>query len=165
MAKLTSYTCAKCGGVLNIDSEQELFDCPFCGTAFDMVDFHRKDILSEAELSLKRMEFLSANERYTEMFNKNPYDFEALRGLALCAGKIPSKDDLTSPKRLIKHDMEKTESFIKKNSDYCSVYPYFEKVLEIIRLCRKYENLLKIKDGVQKVTQLRIRRLGNGDGL
>ena len=165
MASLTSYTCAKCGGVLNIDSDQELFDCPFCGTKFDMVDFHRKDMLSEAELSLKRMEFLSANERYTEMFNKNPNDFEALRGLALCAGKIPSKDDLTNPKRLIKHDMEKTESFIKKNSEYCSGYPYFEKVLEIISLCRKYENLLKIKSGVQKVTQLRIRRLGNGDGL
>lgn len=165
MAKLTSYTCAKCGGVLNIDSDQELFDCPFCGTNFDMVDFHRKDMLSEAELSLKRMEFLSANERYTEMFNKNPNDFEALRGLALCAGKITSKDDLTNPKRLIKHDMEKTESFIKKNSEYCSGYPYFEKVLEIISLCREYKNLLKIKSGVKSVTQLRIRRLGNGDGL
>lgn len=164
MTKLTSYTCAKCGGVLNIDSDQELFDCPFCGTNFDMVDFHRKDMLSEAELSLKRMEFLSANERYTEMFNKDHNDFEALRGLALCAGKIPSKDDLTSPKRLIKHDMEKTERFIKKNSEYCSVYLYFEKVLEIIGLCREYENLLKIKADVQKVTQLRIRRLGNGNG-
>lgn len=29
MANLTSYTCIKCGGVLNVDSDQEVLDCPF----------------------------------------------------------------------------------------------------------------------------------------
>ena len=33
--------CHTCG---ESDSDQALFDCPFCGTAFDLVDFHRKEI-------------------------------------------------------------------------------------------------------------------------
>lgn len=30
MARLKSYTCSKCAGVLVFDGDQEYFDCPFC---------------------------------------------------------------------------------------------------------------------------------------
>ena len=132
MAKLTSYTCGKCGGVLNVDSDQDVLDCPFCGTQIDLVVFHRKDVLSQAELCLKRMEFKSAHERYKELYDKDPDDFEALRGLMLCAGKIPAKDDLIRPKKLIRHDIKNAIMFFLKHEEECSVYPYFKHLDDLL---------------------------------
>lgn len=45
MAGLKSYTCSKCGGILSVDREQDVLDCPFCGTQFDYVEFHSGDLL------------------------------------------------------------------------------------------------------------------------
>jgi len=67
MTKLTSYTCAKCGGVLNVDIGQAVFDCPFCGNGFDLSDFHRGEVLNEAALNLKNREFQSARNAYSEL--------------------------------------------------------------------------------------------------
>ena len=72
MARLTSYTCAECGGILNIDSDQEIFECPFCGRQIDYVKYHRPDIISQAELSLKQKEYKSAYERYKDLYDKDP---------------------------------------------------------------------------------------------
>ena len=159
MAKLTSYTCAKCGGVLNIDSEQELFDCPFCGTAFDMVDFHRKEILSQADICLKRNEFISASNKYGELYSKDPHDFDALIGLILCAGKIPDKEDLVNPRKLIRHDIEGARKAVDKYAGFWSRYPYFEKLNEVLELSAKYQSLVKEKDSIERSLQADIKRL------
>ena len=159
MTKLTSYTCAKCGGVLNVDSDQALFDCPFCGTAFDMVDFHRKEILSQAETCLKRNEFISAGQKYDELYSKDPHDFDALLGLILCAGKIPDKADLVNPQKLIRHDIEGARKAVDKYAGFWSRYPYFEKLNEVLELSVKYQSLVKEKDSIERSLQADIKRL------
>ena len=158
MTKLTSYTCAKCGGVLNVDSDQALFDCPFCGTAFDMVDFHRKEILSQAETCLKRNEFISAGQKYDELYSKDPHDFDALLGLILCAGKIPDKADLVNPQKLIRHDVEKARDAIAEYAGFWSRYPYFEKLTEVLSLSLKYQSLVNEKGYIEKSLQNSIDR-------
>lgn len=140
MTKLSSYACTTCGGVLNIDSDQELLDCPFCGTRLDLVEYHRRDILSQAELCLKRMEYRSAYERYKELHDKDHKDFEALRGLILCAGKFPVKEDLTDPKRLIRHDIKRALTVLSQLNEDCSDHPYFAKLNEVLKLSFSYRN-------------------------
>lgn len=161
MAKLISYTCTHCGGVLNIDSDQEILDCPFCGTMVNLVEYHRKDILSQAELCLKRMEYNSAYERYKELYDKNPKDFEVLRGLVLCAGKIPVKNDLVYPKKLIRHDLYRAIAVLGQYAEDCSGYEYFEHLDTVFKLCIEYRELIKVREKNAKLTRIRIKNLAN----
>lgn len=79
------------------DSDQKLFDCPFCGNRFDAVDFHEDEIMSQAEESLKEGAFSSAKEKFNSILEKNPSDFEALKGLILCDIKASDLESLESP--------------------------------------------------------------------
>ena len=83
------------------DSDQEFFDCPFCGTKFDAIDFHQDEIVSQAEESLKEEAYSSAKEKYYSLLEKDPSDFEALKGLILCELKTPSLDSLKRYYRFI----------------------------------------------------------------
>ena len=161
MANLISYACSHCGGILNIDSDQEILDCPFCGTMVNLVEYHRKDILSQAELCLKRMEYNSAYERYKELYDKNPGDFEVLRGLVLCAGKIPDKKDLVNPKKLIRHDLKSARAVLGKHAEECSGYEYFEHLSSVFKLCVEYRKLIEDRDYNADLTRTRLRNLAN----
>ena len=70
MAILKSYTCSKCAGVLNFDSDQEFFECPFCGTAFDVLDFHGDEVMEQAKSLLKNKSFDAAREKYKAVLTK-----------------------------------------------------------------------------------------------
>ena len=104
MAVLKSYTCSKCAGVLNFDEDQEVFGCPFCGSEFSFVDFHRGDLLKQARASLADGNYKTASEKYMAVISNNPRDFEALQGLVLACGKIPSIDLLEQIDDLDKAD-------------------------------------------------------------
>lgn len=97
MTVLKSYTCSKCGGVLNIDSDQEFFDCPFCGNRYDEFDFHEDELFAQAEESLRQKAFPNAREKYKTILEKNPGNFEALRGIVFCETGISSLDDIKTP--------------------------------------------------------------------
>ncbi|MBO4416279.1 MAG: hypothetical protein J5824_09920 [Lachnospiraceae bacterium] len=97
MSLLKSYTCSKCAGVLMFDADQEFFDCPFCGNRFDQVDFHIDEIITQAEESLKEEAFSSAKEKFNSILDKDPSNFEALKGLILCEIKASSLESLESP--------------------------------------------------------------------
>ncbi len=97
MSLLKSYTCSKCAGVLMFDSEQAFFDCPFCGTKFNAVDFHEDEIKVQAEENLRKEAFSSAKEKFNLILERDPSDFEALKGLILCEIKAASLETLDSP--------------------------------------------------------------------
>ena len=130
MTKLTSYTCAKCGGVLNVDIGQAVFECPFCGNGFDLSDFHRGEVLNEAALNLKNREFQSAQKKYGDLLAVDENDFEAKRGMILAEGNIRSIDSLKDPEKLIKANRNKAKNkaeFYRVNSDELQA-AYFEKL-------------------------------------
>ena len=142
MTKLTSYTCAKCGGVLNVDIGQAVFDCPFCGNGFDLSDFHRSEVLNEAALNLKNREFQSARKKYGDLLAADENDFEAKRGNVLAEGNIRSLDYLKDPEKLIKANRNKAKDkaeFYRINSDELQA-AYFEKLNDMFVQADSYEH-------------------------
>ena len=76
------------------DSDQEFFDCPFCGTKFNAIDFHGDEILDQAKDCLKKKSFDAAKDKFAAVLDNDPVNFDALLGLVLCELKISSADDL-----------------------------------------------------------------------
>lgn len=142
MTKLTSYTCAKCGGVLNVDIGQAVFECPFCGNGFDLSDFHRGEVLNEAALNLKNREFQSAQKKYGDLLAADENDFEAKRGMILAEGNIRSLDLLKDPERLLKVNRKKAKikaDIYRSNSDEQQA-AYFEKLNDMLIQADDYDH-------------------------
>lgn len=112
MSQLRKYTCSKCGGALIVDKEQEVFDCPFCNTKYDFVDFHGQDVLGDAEKALHRMEFVAAKEKYEMILKRDPHNFAALRGLVFCAGRITAPQYIQRIEKLRKCNIPKMRETI-----------------------------------------------------
>ena len=94
MSELKSYTCVKCGAVLSVDKPEGQMACPFCGNDFDLVDFHREDLLLQAEECLARGAYESAREKFNKLLANDSTDIVAYRGLILCAGRVQSTEEL-----------------------------------------------------------------------
>ena len=145
MSLLKSYTCSKCAGVLMFDSGQEFFECPFCGTKFDAIDFHQDEIVSQAAESLKEKAFSSAKEKYYSLLEKDPSDFEALKGLFLCEIKTPSLESLESPCIFDNVDIVSLKNYIVRLKKQLSINDaaFFNQLLQLINLSDKlktYQN-------------------------
>ena len=127
------------------DSDQEFFDCPFCGTKFDAIDFHQDEIVSQAEESLKEEAYSSAKEKYYSLLEKDPSDFEALKGLILCELKTPSLDSLESPTIFDTVDVVSLRNYITRLKKQASISDaaFFSQLLQLIDLSDKlktYQN-------------------------
>lgn len=99
MTLIQSHSCDKCGGALLIDTDKQLYVCPFCGVTFDYDYFREENVLTIAGNALKRGEVGSAKEAYDFMLTKEPHNFEALRGILLCSAKATSLHDIKDIKR------------------------------------------------------------------
>ena len=97
MAKLKSYTCSKCAGVLMFDSDQDFFECPFCGTAFNVVDFHADELLKQADECLAQSDFNTAKDKYGKILDNEPDNCRALLGMVLCEARVSSIEGLKDP--------------------------------------------------------------------
>ena len=138
MALLKSYTCSKCGGVLYFDSDQEFFDCPFCGNRFDIVDFHGEEILLQAEECLKQKDFVAAKEKYNMMLGRDEYNFTALRGLVFCEAGLASADELKDPDNISRNNLSNVITAVNRAKN-CSVgadEEYFGKLSSMMDLVK-----------------------------
>ena len=88
------HICPTCGGKLNVDIERQMYECPFCGVTFDYDYFREESVLGIAAQSLMNKEFTSAGRAYDFMLEKEPDNFEALRGKSLIALNIPKIADI-----------------------------------------------------------------------
>ena len=136
MVLLKSYSCSKCGGVLYFDSDQEFFDCPFCGNRFDIVDFHGEEILSQAEECLKQKDFVAAKEKYNLILAKNEKVFESLRGLVFCEAGLTSADDLKDPDNVSRNNLSKVKEAVSRAENLTSGanQEYFKKLSSMMDL-------------------------------
>ena len=121
MSLLKSYTCSKCAGILMFDSEQEFFDCPFCGTKFNAVDFHEDEIKVQAEESLKKEAFSSAKEKFNLILESDPSDYDALKGLILCDIKTSSLENLDTPSIFDPVDIVSLKKLITRSKKQASI--------------------------------------------
>ena len=136
MVLLKSYSCSKCGGVLYFDSDQEFFDCPFCGNRFDIVDFHGEEIISQAEECLKQKDFVAAKEKYNLILAKNEKVFESLRGLVFCEAGLTSADDLKDPDNVSRNNLSKVKEAVSRAENLTSGanQEYFKKLSSMMYL-------------------------------
>ena len=145
MAMLKSYTCSKCAGVLNFDSDQEFFECPFCGTAFDVLDFHGDEVIEQARSLLKNESFDAAREKYKAILKYDPKNFEANLGVVLCDLKVTSEDSLEFPDLLPEYDVVNVRKLIlkaKRNTGK-NGSSYFGKMYELISVKEDVARLRK----------------------
>ena len=145
MAMLKSYTCSKCAGVLNFDSDQEFFECPFCGTAFDVLDFHGDEVMEQAGSLLKNESFDAAREKYKAILKYDPKNFEANLGVVLCDLKVTSADRLEFPDLLPEYDVVNVRKSIlkaKRNTEKNGSL-YFGKMYELVSVKEDVARLRK----------------------
>ncbi len=96
MNDVKKHICPTCGGTLSVNVERQMYECPFCGVTFDYDYFREENVLDLAAQALTNNEFTSAGNAYDFMLEKEPNNFEALRGKALIAMDIPKIDDISS---------------------------------------------------------------------
>ena len=140
MAKLNSYSCSKCGGILNFDEGMELFACPFCGNEFGVVDLHRGEIIGQAEAALRRRKFDTARDIYKTLLAKNPQDFEALLGMILVAGKLLSAESLDDIEKVKSCDFKAARASLRAAQKAASETEYFNRLSELLKLAEEYKN-------------------------
>ncbi len=140
MAGLKSYSCSKCGGILSVDRDQDVLDCPFCGTRFDYVEFHSNDLIVQADRFLLYKNYNAAKETYETVLSKDPGNFLALRGYVLSAGEINSVDSLDDPANLTRCFYNGSLRVLSENSECCNgpAKEYFAKLAEVIRIAQQY---------------------------
>ena len=148
MSQLKKYTCSKCGGALIVDKEQEVFNCPFCDTKFDFVDFHGEDVLGDAAKALHRMEFVAAKEKYEMILKRDPHNFAALRGLVFCAGRINSPQYIQRIEKLRKCNIPKMRESISFAKDRAleDDKEYFLRLSSMLDLYDEFSDLDKELD-------------------
>ncbi len=103
---VNAHICPTCGGQLSVNIERQMYECPFCGGSFDYDYFREESVLDIAAQALKNNEFNSADRAYDFMLEKEPDNFEALRGKALIAMKISKTEDIRSLDLFSKIDYE-----------------------------------------------------------
>ena len=94
MKDLKVHICPTCGGNLKVNTERQMYECPFCGVTFDYDYFREENVLSIASRALKNKEFDSADNAYDFLLEKETDNFEALRGKALIAMNITKLEDI-----------------------------------------------------------------------
>ena len=147
MAVLKSYTCSKCAGVLLFDSDQEFFDCPFCGTKFNAVDFHGDEILVQAKGCLKKKSFDAAKDKFLTVLDNDPRNFDALLGIVLCELNVSSPEELKDRSVLVNRDLIPAKKAVinAKRQLPKNEADFFDKINDLINLHEKITKYQKRK--------------------
>ena len=145
MALLKSYTCSKCAGVLFFDSDQEFFECPFCGTGFDAVDFHGDELLDQGEECLKQSDFAGAKEKFIKILEKDPSNFAALKGRILSEARCTSTEGLKDPEFYKKCRLSPVRAAVNTAVDRSPEFAvdYFAKLSQMVSIA---EELAQVED-------------------
>ena len=161
MALLKSYSCIKCGGVLNFDEGQEVFGCPFCGGEFAFTDFHRGDLLEQAGRSLEKGNYSTAKDKYQSILRRNPRDFEALKGLIFAEGRISSEYRLCRIEYLENADLKEAVAAAEKaKEDLKEEAGYFDLLIRMFTLASEYHRNSDAADETAKVQNKHFRDMG-----
>ena len=102
MTLIKSHSCTKCGGALIVHNDRQQYECPYCSVFYDYEYFRSRDILDQADSSMKMLQYDSAREKYEFLLKKDPHSFRALRGILLCDAKINRPSELSKPENLLR---------------------------------------------------------------
>ena len=149
MTILKSNLCPTCGGLLSIDLDRQMYVCPFCGVSFDYEYFREDNVKEVASKAIGRSEFGSAKDAYDFMLAKDPHDFEALRGLFLCANKWKTMHPMLKDSDV--HVSVDEPTLLKAIDNSLPEHKdYFEKVREALKELYHYRDLRKEAKGIDQ---------------
>ena len=144
---IKNEVCAKCGGDLTLDNENKLYVCTHCGVSYDYSTFVGTPG-SKAKREIMNGEFDLAEKRYVSILENDPGNFEANRGLVLCAGKWRGLPDLRLNNNLKNVDWVKLDERIKaakENSSHFN-HEYFLAFEQLIECARHYREASHMTD-------------------
>jgi len=148
MSDLKSYTCAKCGAVLSVDKLEGQMACPFCGNEFDYVDFHRDELLLQAEECLSRGAYEPAKEKFNKVLENDPTDIVAYRGLILCAGKVQSTNDMRDRYDQVSSDLNAIYKIVASAKEHVTQEDaeYLDNLVCLFEIPKVYKNIRTRKE-------------------
>ena len=151
---MKKHTCPTCAGQLRINTELQIYECPFCGVTYDYEYFREDDVLERAERSMKAGEYNSAAEAYDFMLAKEPHNFIALRGKVMIAANAKSMQEFRDPNRLRTFNFSKMDQEIDKAifASESKGRDYFSKLKELVDAGKEY------KDVIMSITKSRNQR-------
>ena len=154
MAKLKSYSCTKCAGVLNFDEDHELFACPFCGNEFNVVELHHEELSAQGASALRRLRFDTAEGIFKTVLSKNPRDFGGHLGMILAKGRISSVENLSDINKIKDCEFKPARRALKTAKDAADAgSAYFDKLSELLALAEKYKELCAGEDERTKMAR------------
>ena len=165
MRELISYSCSTCGGALTVDRNHKVYDCPFCGNAYDYVQMHHDELINDVKINMSQMEFSAAKEKFFTILESRPQDFEALRGIVLCDGNLKSVESLRKLGSIKRGFWDKMQSSIKdviKRAGEAEK-PYFDKLSQMAALSKDYDEILGMIDRSASASKNEFKRIVNVD--
>ncbi len=149
------HQCPSCGGYLSIDNDKQMYRCFSCGSTYDFDYFREEKLLELGYTYLSRGEFEAAVDVFRLYLQKNPQDFNALRGMMLAAAGMQSIDEIISneepedfsydPKMVSEAVESASEEDKEYFTDFGKVYSDKKKLAERIKEIRS------LKDDRQKI--------------
>lgn len=168
MAIIKSHVCNMCGGLLDIDLDRQMYICPFCGVTFDYEYFREDNVLEIANKSLNRSEFGAAKDAFDFILQKDPHDFQALRGLILCRCKWKNLLPMMTYNQV---HLREDDPCLVSAIENCrpEKKEYFEKIRDAVVLLKEFRHkrteLQKLEDAKsaseQQLERLRLAKLIN----
>ena len=157
MSELKSYTCAKCGAVLSVDKLQGQMACPFCGNDFDLIDFHRDDLILQAEECLSRGAYEPAKEKFNKVLENDSTDIVAYRGLILCAGKVQSTKDLKDRYNQVGSDLNAIKNIVASAKENVTKEDadYLDNLVSLFEIPKVHKNIKSRRDNTRELEKKR----------
>ena len=157
MPGLKSYTCEKCGAVLSVDKLEGQMACPFCGNEFDLVDFHREELLLQAEECLSRGAYEPAREKFNKVLENDPTDIVAYRGLILCAGRVQSTEDLRDRYKQAGGDLDAIRRIVASANGHVTRddADYLDKLVSLFEIPKAYKDIKSRRDNTRDLEKKR----------
>lgn len=131
--------------------------CPFCGNGFDIMDFHREEIMLQAEECLARGAYEPAREKFQKVLESDPEDIKAYRGLILCACKIQSTEDLKERYDQVSSDIDAIKEIVSSAKEHVAKEDadYLDKLVSLFEIPKAYNNIEGRKTATVKLEKKR----------
>lgn len=158
---MKKHTCPTCAGQLRINTELQIYECPFCGVTYDYEYFREDDVLERAERSMKAGEYKSAAEAYDFMLVKEPHNFVALRGKVMIAANAKSMQEFRDPNRLRTLNFTKIDQEIDKAivASESKGRDYFTKLRELVAAGKEYKEVIMSITKSRNQRKLQVKKI------
>ena len=141
MTVIKGHICPSCAGALSIDIDKQMYICPFCGVTFDYEYFNEDSVLDLGSEALVNEEFNSASKAYAYALEKDPHDFEALKGTLCTQFKWRSFGQIKDIKKLAKLTPVQRDISALKNAASEKDKFFFDGVTECLSMADEHAEI------------------------